>query len=72
MQKTEFVENDEAQGAVECFRRLRKLCKQIRPRASGKRTHAESAKFIESPENMKKCRSLRAMPTETSLDEPAI
>ena len=72
MQKTEFVEHDEAQGAVECFRRLRKLCKQIRPRASGKRTHAESANFIDSPENMKKCRSLRAMPTETSLDDAAV
>ena len=71
MQKAEFVEQDEAQGAVDCFRRLRKACKHIRPLATKKRTHTESANFVQSPENIKKCRTLRAMPTEGSLDDAA-
>ena len=71
MQKAEFVEHDEAQGAVDCFRRLRKACKHIRPLATKKRTHTESANFVQSPENIKKCRMLRAMPTEGSLDDAA-
>lgn len=67
MQKAEYVEQEDAEGAVACFQRLRQLCKLIHPVAGTKRTHAESERFVQSPVCMKKCRNLRSMPTDTSL-----
>ena len=67
MHKAEYVEPDDADGAVACFRRLRQLCKMIRPSASTKRGNAESGNFVESPMNIKKCKSLKGVPTDESL-----
>ena len=71
MQKAEFVEPDDAAGAVKCFQRLRQVCKQIKQSqfsGSAKRTRSESTSFVGSPENLKKCRTLKAMPTDASID----
>ena len=68
MHKAEYVEPEDAAGAVECFQRLRQLCKMIRPSASAKRSHAESSNFVQSPIDLKKCRTLKAVPTDGSLD----
>ena len=69
MHEAEYVEQEDAQGAVECFQSLRQLCKMIRPVVSAKRSHAESSNFVDSPANLKKCRSLRQMPTDGSLGD---
>jgi hypothetical protein len=71
MQKAEFVEPEDAAGAVKCFQRLRQVCKQIKqitPSYSGKRPRAESASFVASPMDLKKCRTLTAVPTDASID----
>ncbi len=57
MQKAEFVEPEDAAGAVTCFQRLRKLCKQkkqIASPGSGKRSRSESNSFVASPMDLKK------------------
>ncbi len=72
MQKAEFIEPEDAAGAVKCFQRLRQVCKQIKqitPSYSGKRPRAESASFVASPMDLKKCRSLKALPTDDSIGE---
>ena len=71
MQKAEFVEAADAAGAVNCFQRLRQVCKQIKqitPSGSAKRTRSESTSFVTSPKDLKKCRSLKAVPTDASMD----
>jgi hypothetical protein len=71
MQKAEFVELPDAAGAVTCFQRLRQVCKQIKqitPAGSAKRTRSESASFVASPMDLKKCRTLMAVPTDASID----
>ena len=71
MQKAEFVEPEDAVGAVKCFQRLRQVCKQIKqitPSGSAKRTRSESTSFVASPKDLKKCRTLKAVPTDASMD----
>ena len=71
MQKAEFVEPEDAAGAVTCFQRLRQVCKQIKqitPSGSAKRTRSESSSFVASPMDLKKCRTLTAVPTDASID----
>ena len=71
MQKAEFVEPEDAAGAVKCFQRLRQVCKQIKQitsSGSAKRTRSESTSFVASPKDLKKCRTLRAVPTDASID----
>ena len=71
MQKVEFIEPEDAAGAVECFQRLRQVCKQIKqmtPPGSAKRTRSESTNFVASPKDLKKCRTLKAMPTDDGID----
>lgn len=71
MQKAEFVEPEDAAGAVKCFQRLRQVCKQIKqstPSGSAKRTRSESTSFVASPKDLKKCRTLKAVPTDASID----
>ena len=70
MQKAEFVEPEDAAGAVKCFQRLRQVCKQIKqftPSGSAKRTRSESTSFVASPKELKKCRTLKAVPTDASF-----
>ena len=71
MQKAEFIEAADAAGAVDCFQRLRQVCKQIKqitPSGSAKRTRSESSSFVGSPMDLKKCRSLKAVPTDVSIE----
>ena len=71
MQKAEFVEPEDAAGAVNCFQRLRQLCKQTKqntPSGSAKRTRSESASFVASPMDLKNCRTLKAVPTDSSIE----
>ena len=68
MQKAEFIEPEGAVGAVNCFQRLRQVCKQITPSGSAKRTRSESGSFVASPKDLKKCRTLKAVPTDASID----
>jgi hypothetical protein len=71
MQKAEFVEPEDAAGAVKCFQRLRQVCKQIKqstPSDSAKRTRSDSTSFVASPKDLKKCRTLKAVPTDASID----
>jgi len=71
MQKAEFVEPEDAAGAVKCFRRLRQVCKQIKqitPSGSAKRPRSESISFVATPKDLKKCRTLKVMPTDSSMD----
>ena len=67
MQKAEYIEPSDATGAIHCFARLRKLCQTITPTSSAKRTQTLSREFAEDPANMKKCKVLRAVPTDESL-----
>ena len=71
MQKAEFIEPEDAVGAMVCFRSLRQVCKQIKqtiPSGTAKRTRSESSNFVASPKDLKKCRTLKAMPTDDGLD----
>ena len=71
MQKAEFIEPEDAAGAMACFQRLRQVCKQIKqdaPSGSAKRTRSESTNFVGSPMDLKKCRSLKAVPTDASIE----
>ena len=71
MQRAEFVEPEDVAGAVKCFQRLRQVCKEIKqitPSGSAKRTRSESSSFVASPKDLKKCRTLNAMPTDASID----
>ena len=71
MQKAEVVEPEDAAGAVKCFQRLRQVCKQIKhitPSGSAKRSRSESTRFVASPKDLKKCRNLKAVPTDSSID----
>ena len=71
MQKAEFVEPQDTAGAVAYFQRLRQVCKQIKqstPSGSAKRTRSESTSFVASLMELKKCRTLKAVPTDASLE----
>ena len=71
MQKAEFIEPEDATGAMQCFRRLRQICKQIKqsaPSGSAKRARSESASFVASPKDLKKCRTMTAVPTDANID----
>ena len=57
MQKAEFIDPEDAAGAIACFQRLRQVCKQIKqdaPSGSAKRTRSESSRFVGSPMDLKK------------------
>ena len=71
MQKAEFVEPEDAAGAVKCFQCLRRVCqqiKQITSSGSAKRTRSGSTSFVASPKDLKKCRTLKAVPTDASIE----
>ena len=71
IQKAEYVEPDEAKGAVSCFQKLRQVCKQVKQTTTtgtAKRKRAESSAFPISPKDVKKCRNLKTMPTDASIE----
>jgi hypothetical protein len=69
MQKAEYIEPSDVANAVRCFKRLRMLCKKINPIPDAKRGHMHATDFTENPQNMKKCKTLRAVPTDESMKD---
>ena len=68
--KLEYVEPDQVSNAVHCMRKLRTLCKQIRPETQEKRSHAVAmADSWAATEDIKKARILHQVPTDASLGE---
>ncbi len=62
----EYLEPDQVDNAVQCMRKLRKLCMGINPKNGEKRSHSVSACTEVSP-MIKKSRTLQAVPTDASL-----
>ena len=70
MQKLEYIERDQVQGAVLCMQKLRKLSKGVHTVSTEKRSHSvASEREGMSPCTTKKARTLQAVPTEASLPE---
>ena len=68
--KIEYVEPDHVTDAIHCIRKLRTLCKQVRPETQEKRSHAVSmADSWAATEAIKKARILQQVPTDASLGE---
>ena len=68
--KLEYVEPDHVTNAVHCIRKLRTLCKQVRPETQDKRSHAVAmADSWAATEGIKKARILHQVPTDVSLGE---
>ena len=68
--KLEYVEPDQVTNAVHCIRKLRTLCKQVRPETQEKRSHAVAmADSWAATEAIKKARILHQVPTDASLGE---
>ena len=68
--KLEYVEPDQVTNAVHCIRKLRMLCKQVRPQTQEKRSHAVvMADSWAATEEIKKTHILEQVPTDASLGE---
>ena len=68
--KLEYVEPDHVTNAVHCIRKLRTLCKQVRPETQEKRSHAVAmADSWAATEDIKKACILHQVPTDASLGE---
>ena len=68
--KLEYVEPEHVTNAVHCIRKLRTLCKQVRPETQEKRSHAVAmADCWAATEGIKKARILHQVPTDASLGE---
>ena len=69
--KLEYIELEQVNDAIKCLQKLRKLSKRIHPESSDKRSHAV---FLcgsgKTPGDTKKARTLQAVPTEASLNDP--
>ena len=65
LHKWEYLEPDQVDNAVQCMRKLRKLCMGIHSTSGEKRSHSVSACTEVSP--MKKARTLQAVPTDAEL-----
>ena len=65
--KQEHIEPADADNAVVCFRKLRQLCQEIQPKEGEKRSHAHRDPFNAKPSDLKRCRTLQAMPTDEEL-----
>ena len=68
--KLEYVEPDQVADAIHCMRKLRTLCRQVRPGTQEKRSHAVAmADSWAATEDIKKARILHAVPTDASLGD---
>jgi len=68
--KLEYIEPDQIENAVLCMQKLRMLCKQIRPTADGKRSHAVPMEDSwAATTHIKKARVLESCPTAGSLTD---
>ena len=68
--KLEYVEPEQVTNAIHCMRKLRTLCKQVRPETQEKRSHAVAmADSWAATEEIKNARILGQVPTDASLGE---
>ena len=63
--KSENIEPDQVDNAIQCMQRLRRLGKQIRPEGTEKR----SRKLSLNTSSLKKARTLQRVPTDASLPD---
>jgi len=63
--KSENIEPDQVDNAIQCMQRLRRLSKQIRPKNIEKRSH----KLTLDTSSLKKARTLQSVPTDASLPD---
>ena len=69
VEKLECIESGDAEHAMASFRKLRRLSMRLHPVSEEKRSHALDHLFLEAPRELKRCRTLRAVPTDVSLPE---
>ena len=67
--KLEYVEPDDTDKAIKCFRKLRTLSKRIMPDLTMKKSKCMESVFNTPPSSLKRCRTLEAVPTDESLQE---
>ena len=67
--KQESIENSDSLNAIACFRKLRTVCKRIKPTSTEKRSHALTGVIEGIPSDANKCRTLQEMPSAASIDE---
>ena len=69
--KLEYIEQDELENAVDCMRKLRRLCKGVQSASTEKRSRNIDLACLSAegipPLNTKKPRTLQAVPTDASL-----
>ena len=65
--KLEYIEPNQIDDAIRCFRKLRSLSKRIQPTSSEKRSHKVAACLDRIKTVQKKARTLAAVPTDSSL-----
>ena len=69
VEKLEHVEPTDESKAITCFRKLRTLSLGVRPDPTEKRSRALADSFKGSPNDMKRCKSLHALPSDESLSD---
>lgn len=68
--KLDYVENSQIDAALQCFRKLRKVCTLIHTRPCEKRSHDyHLEKDGTTPAKIKKARTLQAAPSAASLGD---
>ena len=68
VEKLEHVEPTDESNAIACFRKLRTLSMGVRPDPTQKRSRALADSFKGSPNDMKRCKKLHAVPSDESLN----
>lgn len=66
--KLEYIEPDQVDNAVRCFRKLRSLCQRIQPVTSEKRSGSVAACSDTTTALQKRSRTLCAVPTDVSME----
>ena len=65
--KLECLEPEQVTTAIDCIRKLRTLCKGIRPSSTEKRSHDVRVCADAMPTQVKKARTLQTVPTDKSM-----
>ena len=65
--KLECLEPEQVTTAIDCIRKLRTLCKGIRPSSTEKRSHDVRVCADAMPKQLKKARTLQTVPTDKSM-----
>jgi len=66
--KLECLEPAQMDTAVTCFQKMRKLCSAVRPSSTEKRSHDVKACAEDFPKTEKRAKTLKAVPTDASLE----